>query len=84
MKSEYRIKRDTKNEKEHNRRLVLNLFNLCSQELEQYATKSSLKLRLAFSRETEKKVYVTHLLQADADMVWDIIGENKGHFYICG
>lgn len=53
-------------------------------ELEEYVSKGSLKLRLAFSRDQEKKVYVTHLLEQDADSVWKIIGENKGHLYICG
>lgn len=54
------------------------------QELENYSSKGSLTLRLAFSRDQEKKVYVTHLLEADADKVWEVIGENKGHFYLCG
>jgi NADPH-ferrihemoprotein reductase len=53
------------------------------QELEDYAAKGSLKLRLAFSRDQKEKVYVTHLLEQDADLIWNIV-ENKGHFYLCG
>lgn len=41
-------------------------------------------MRIAFSRDTDKKVYVTHLLEEDADLVWRVIGENNGHLYICG
>ncbi|CAO1380242.1 unnamed protein product [Diamesa tonsa] len=54
------------------------------EELEEYSKKGSLNLRLAFSRDQEKKVYVTNLLEQDADLVWKVIGENKGHVYICG
>lgn len=46
--------------------------------------KGSLNLKIAFSRDQEKKVYVTHLLQEDADKIWEVIGEKKGHVYICG
>ena len=53
-------------------------------ELEEFAKKGTLNLRLAFSRDQEKKVYVTHLLEQDAELIWKLIGENKGHFYICG
>lgn len=56
----------------------------CFQELEDYARKGSLKLRLAFSRDQPHKVYVTHLLEEDADLVWNIIDKNKGNFYVCG
>lgn len=54
------------------------------EELEDYVSKNSITLRLAFSRDQGEKVYVTHLLQKDADLVWKVIGENKGHVYICG
>lgn len=54
------------------------------QELEEYARNGTLTLKLAFSRDQEKKVYVTHLLEQDSDLVWNVIGENKGHIYICG
>lgn len=54
------------------------------QELTEYVQKGALNLRVAFSRDQDKKVYVTHLLQEDADKIWEVIGEKKGHVYICG
>lgn len=55
-----------------------------AEELEEYVTKGTLTLKTAFSRDQKEKVYVTHLIERDADLIWNIIGENKGHFYICG
>lgn len=40
-------------------------------------------LHLAFSRETEKKVYVQHLLATQGPAVWDCLN-NGGRIYICG
>eukprot|EP01063_Lacrimia_lanifica_P015307 TRINITY_DN22103_c0_g1_i1.p1 TRINITY_DN22103_c0_g1~~TRINITY_DN22103_c0_g1_i1.p1 ORF type:complete len:692 (+),score=322.35 TRINITY_DN22103_c0_g1_i1:85-2076(+) len=40
-------------------------------------------LRVAFSRDQEQKVYVQHLLEQDADALWEIISKN-GNIYICG
>ena len=54
------------------------------EELEEYVNKGTLTLKTAFSRDQEKKIYVTHLIEQDADLLWKVIGENKGHFYICG
>jgi NADPH-ferrihemoprotein reductase len=54
------------------------------EELEGYEQNGSLKLRLAFSRDQPHKIYVTHLLQEDSDKLWEVIGEKKGHVYICG
>nr|CAA63639.1 NADPH--ferrihemoprotein reductase [Drosophila melanogaster] len=53
-------------------------------ELEEWVKKGTLNLKAAFSRDQGKKVYVQHLLEQDADLIWNVIGENKGHFYICG
>nr|XP_016926962.2 NADPH--cytochrome P450 reductase [Drosophila suzukii] len=53
-------------------------------ELEEWVKKGTLNLRAAFSRDESKKVYVQHLLEQDADLIWNVIGESKGHFYICG
>ncbi|XP_017048388.1 NADPH--cytochrome P450 reductase [Drosophila ficusphila] len=53
-------------------------------ELEEWVKKGTLILKAAFSRDQDKKVYVQHLLEQDADLIWNVIGENKGHFYICG
>lgn len=54
------------------------------EELEDYAKRGVIKLRVAFSRDQAHKIYVTHLLEEDMDLIWNVIGENKGHFYICG
>ncbi|SPP86155.1 NADPH--cytochrome P450 reductase isoform X1 [Drosophila guanche] len=53
-------------------------------ELQEWVKKGTLNLKAAFSRDSDKKVYVQHLLEQDADLIWNAIGENKGHFYICG
>lgn len=53
-------------------------------ELKQFETKGTLTLKTAFSRDQNEKVYVTHLLEKDADLIWHLIGEKNGHFYICG
>ncbi|KAH8385762.1 hypothetical protein KR009_008994 [Drosophila setifemur] len=53
-------------------------------ELEDWVKKGTLNLKAAFSRDQEKKVYVQHLLEQDSDLIWNVIGEKKGHFYICG
>ncbi|XP_053698332.1 NADPH--cytochrome P450 reductase isoform X1 [Sabethes cyaneus] len=54
------------------------------EELEDYVKRGVIKLRSAFSRDQAHKVYVTHLLEEDMDLLWTVIGEKKGHFYICG
>ncbi|XP_058833155.1 NADPH--cytochrome P450 reductase isoform X1 [Topomyia yanbarensis] len=54
------------------------------EELEDYAKQGVINLRSAFSRDQAHKVYVTHLLEEDMDLLWNVIGEKKGHFYICG
>lgn len=54
------------------------------EELEEFVKKGTLTLKTAFSRDQAEKVYVTHLLEKDSDLIWNVIGENKGHFYICG
>ncbi|XP_055598762.1 NADPH--cytochrome P450 reductase [Uranotaenia lowii] len=54
------------------------------EELEDYVKRGVIELRVAFSRDQAQKVYVTHLLEEDQNLLWSVIGENKGHFYICG
>lgn len=39
---------------------------------------------MAFSRDQPEKIYVTHLLEQNADELWNIIGEKNGHLYVCG
>jgi NADPH-ferrihemoprotein reductase len=58
---------------------------LYREELEQYESNGTLSnLYVAFSREQKEKVYVTHLLSQNKDQVWDVIGKQNGHLYICG
>ena len=54
------------------------------EELEQYEKDGVIKLHCAFSRDQAEKVYVQNLMDKNADELWRIIGENNGHFYICG
>ena len=57
---------------------------LYREELEGYVAEGTCKLYTAFSREQPEKVYVTHLLKERMDLLWNIIGEQNGHFYVCG
>lgn len=58
---------------------------LYQDEINEYLKAGTLtKAYLAFSRDTDKKVYVTHLLRQNTEEIWKIIGENNGHIYVCG
>lgn len=57
---------------------------LYQEELEEYVNSGTLKMHVAFSRDQAEKVYVTHLLSQNADEIWQVIGENNGHLYVCG
>lgn len=57
---------------------------LYQEELEDYVAKGVLKLHVAFSRDQQQKVYVTHLLEQNSEELWSVIGENNGHLYVCG
>ncbi|XP_045475185.1 NADPH--cytochrome P450 reductase isoform X2 [Harmonia axyridis] len=55
------------------------------EELEAYEKSGLLKLHLAFSRDQPEKVYVSHLLEKNADELWNVIKEESGgNLYICG
>ena len=41
-------------------------------------------LRSAFSREQDQKVYVQHLLEEDAEKIWDMVDSKGAHIYVCG
>ncbi|XP_066157348.1 NADPH--cytochrome P450 reductase [Euwallacea fornicatus] len=56
---------------------------LYQEEFEEYEKNGLLTLKVAFSRDQAHKVYVTHLIEKDADVIWNIF-ENNGHLYICG
>jgi NADPH-ferrihemoprotein reductase len=57
---------------------------LYPEELTEYEQNGTLtKLNVAFSRDQEEKVYVTHLLKRDENLMWNLIKEG-GHIYVCG
>lgn len=57
---------------------------LYREELEEYIENKTLtNLHVAFSRDTDKKIYVQNLLKENKEEVWRVI-ESGGHFYICG
>ncbi|KXS18292.1 hypothetical protein M427DRAFT_96320, partial [Gonapodya prolifera JEL478] len=41
-------------------------------------------LRLAFSRDQKKKVYIQHKMHEDAEMLYNMLVKQKGSFYLCG
>ncbi|XP_022665384.1 NADPH--cytochrome P450 reductase-like [Varroa destructor] len=57
---------------------------LYPEELNAFVADGTCKMYVAFSREQEHKIYVTHLLAKEMDLVWDVIGVKGGHFYVCG
>lgn len=68
----------------HNNSLFNLYLSIFSKELEEYSKSGLIKLHTAFSRDQPKKIYVTHLLEKNADELWNVIGVNNGHVYICG
>lgn len=57
---------------------------LYGEELEEFAASGLVTLRLAFSRDGPKKVYIQHLMNEDSDRLWSLLQVNKGSFYLCG
>ena len=54
-------------------------------ELRDFENEGTLNnLRVAFSRKTEKKVYVQHLLADDADETWKLVEKEKASIFVCG
>merc|ERR1719210_4769 len=41
-------------------------------------------IQLALSREQKEKIYVTHRLQQQKQLVYDLIHEQEGNLYLCG
>jgi sulfite reductase alpha subunit-like flavoprotein len=52
-------------------------------ELEKWAEEGQIELFTAFSRETEKKIYVQHRLVENGSRVWQLL-EAGAVFYVCG
>eukprot|EP00798_Chlamydomonas_sp_ICE-L_P023032 gene23032-30226_t len=52
--------------------------------LEQWRKDGDITLFTAFSRQQTQKVYVQDRLQESAELVWSLLNEKGGHFYVCG
>lgn len=57
---------------------------LYEEELNSYKDSGLLELHVAFSRDQPQKVYVTNLMEEHMQDIWQIIGEQNGHLYVCG
>lgn len=58
---------------------------LYGEELDAYHQDGLLTdLRLAFSRDQAKKIYIQHKISEDGDKLFDLLTRQKGHFYLCG
>ncbi len=42
------------------------------------------ELEVAFSRISEEKVYVQHLLQKNSREIWELLRDPRCHYYVCG
>lgn len=54
------------------------------EELRKYEESGVLKMHVAFSRDQGEKVYVQHLLQQRAKEIWNLVGTENAHLYVCG
>lgn len=58
---------------------------LYGEELDAYHQDGLLTdLRLAFSRDQAKKIYIQHKIAEDGDRLFELLTKHKGHFYLCG
>merc|ERR1719409_878296 len=55
-------------------------------EMDAYEAEGLLQCFHAWSRDTDKKVYVQHKIQERSADIWEELGadKSKGHFYLCG
>lgn len=53
-------------------------------ELTKYEQDGVIQLHTAFSRDQAQKAYVTHRLREHAQKVWNLIGDQGAHLYVCG
>jgi len=55
------------------------------EEFNAYQTEGVLEhIHLALSREQKEKIYVTHRLAQQAQLIYDLIHEQNGNLYLCG
>ena len=58
---------------------------LYQEELESWLNRGILnRLEVAFSRLTDEKVYVQHLIKEQAQEIWELLSHPKCHYYACG
>jgi len=51
---------------------------------DQHNNTGKVVLSTAFSRDTDKKVYVQHRIKENSAFLWKLIEEQGAHLYICG
>ena len=57
---------------------------LYEEELNYFVRENMLELHVAFSRDQEEKIYVTHLLEQHGEEVWKLLQESNASIYVCG
>jgi NADPH-ferrihemoprotein reductase len=57
---------------------------LYQEELQYFVDEKILEMNVAFSRDQEEKVYVTHLLKKDGEKIWKLIKQDNAVIYVCG
>merc|ERR1719478_463347 len=54
-------------------------------EFDEYKEEGVLQhIVLALSREQKEKIYVTHRIQQEKQLLFDLLHEQEGRFYLCG
>ncbi|CAF0881398.1 unnamed protein product [Adineta steineri] len=53
-------------------------------ELKYFVDEKVLELYVAFSRDQEEKIYVTHLLKKHGEKIWKLIKDQNASVYVCG
>jgi NADPH-ferrihemoprotein reductase len=57
---------------------------LYQEELKYFESEKSLEMHVAFSRDQEEKIYVTHLLKQQGEKIWKLIKQDNASIYVCG
>ena len=57
---------------------------LYQDELNYFVEENVLEINVAFSRDQDEKIYVTHLLKKQGERLWKLIKEDNASVYVCG